>query len=98
MELTHTIPTESGWYWRLSSSEEWSGGYRTGRVLYTRAEVVCIDMNYKFRNKVVPHVIGLNWRGPLVEMICGRPSYWSAKLAEPEIPAPEYPEESTTLP
>ena len=95
MKLTTTIPTETGWYWFFGTREEWRAGYRTGRHLYDPPALVRVEMEYKFRNKVVPHVIGINWRESLANMGKGRPSYWSAKLAEPEIPAPEYPKEGT---
>lgn len=95
MKLTHTIPTETGWYWYFSASEEWKQGYRTGRVAYSgQPELVRIQMNYSYRNKIVPYIIGMDWRGPLAKMGNGRPGYWSAKLEEPEAPGPEYPEEA----
>lgn len=75
-------PTEDGWYW-LKIEYKRKGATE---VYLTTNEVVKVCMKYPYRNQPVPHVIGLNWRGPLSSITNTTDSIhtFSSKITPPE--------------
>jgi hypothetical protein len=62
-----SCPTVSGYYWIVWKNSD-------------RPEIVRVVMDYTFRRKVVPFVLGQFWKGPLSNM---HDVTWSEKIQCP---------------